>query len=123
VRPLSLLLVLLLLLSGFPLFSEDESSNTIEEPVPYGVDEFPSWVKDVRRGEIIFFGSLPFTLLITTLGYQTVDYLQVRSGPNPEEAVWGNLTEDDRKTVLVASLGSALVIAVADFVLGRIFDD
>ena len=122
-KPLSLLLVVLLLFAGFPLFSEDQSSETAEEPVPYGVDEFPAWVKDVRRGEIIFFGSLPFTLLITTLGYQTVDYFQVRSGPNPEEAVWGNLSEDDRKTVLVASLSAALVIAVADYVMGRILDD
>lgn len=122
-RFLSLLLVFLLLLSAIPLFSEQEDSAETLKPVPYEAEEFPPWLRDLRRGEIIFFGSLPFTLLITTLGYQTVDYFQVRSGPNPEEAVWGNLSEDDRKTVLVASLSSALVIALVDFFLGKIIDD
>ena len=122
-RPLSLLLIFLLLFSSLPLFAEGKEASEPLNPAPYEAEEFPPWLRDLRRGEIIFFGSLPFTLLITTLGYQTVDYFQVRSGPNPEEAVWGNLSGDDRKTVLVASLSSALVIALVDFFLGKILDD
>ena len=120
-RTVSFLLIFSLLC--LPLFSEGDAREEQNDPVPYGADEFPPWLRDVRRGEIIFFGSLPFTLLLTTLGYQTVDYLNERSGLNPEEAVWGNLTEDDRKTVLVASLSSALVIALVDFFIGKIVDD
>lgn len=55
--------VLLLLFNFSPLFGADKSSEKKDDFNP------PQWVKDIRRTEIITFGSLPFVTLWTTLGY------------------------------------------------------
>ena len=54
--------VLLLICLVGPLFSLD-----MGKAVPYDDSEFPKWSLDLRRGEILFFGSLPITFAMTSL--------------------------------------------------------
>lgn len=117
-KSLLLLFSFLLLLGPLPLFGEGEDDSE-----PYGELDFPGWMEDLRRGEIIFFGSLPFTILITTLTYQATDYLIASNSEDGDSAVWGDLTTDDRMNILYITLGLSLSIAVADFILGKIFDE
>ena len=49
----------------------DTSSTT---PEPYRDNEFPQFLKDARRFEIITLGALPFVTLDTTLAYSTYRY-------------------------------------------------
>lgn len=67
---------------------------------PYKEGEFPKWALDLRRGEIIFLGSLPVTYPITSL---------VMGAMNKEQGFW-----DTMKTAAVISAA----IAVADYVIG-----
>lgn len=46
-----------------PVFALD-----MKNAEPYAEDEFPKWTVNLRRGEILFFGSLPLTFAATTLG-------------------------------------------------------
>ena len=61
-KPIACLLVFVLL--GGPVFAADPV--VIE---PYKKGEFPTWAKDLRRTEIITFGSMPFVLLTVSLAY------------------------------------------------------
>ena len=49
--------VLLIVCSCQAIGAQTADSHT---PLPYGEDEFYTWQKDLRRAEIITFGSLPF---------------------------------------------------------------
>ncbi len=55
--------IILIICLTAPLFALD-----MKEAEPYAEDEFPKWAVDLRRGEILFFGSLPLTFAATTLG-------------------------------------------------------
>ncbi len=58
----SIAIILIICLTA-PLFALD-----MKDAEPYKEDEFPKWAVDFRRGEILFFGSLPLTFAFTTLG-------------------------------------------------------
>ena len=86
--------------AALPVFSADEEAYT-----PYDPDEFPQWAHDVRRGEIIFFGSLPITAAVSA-------FLLPRIMPD--------ISNSARITAAV-SLSAA--VAVTDFLLGRVFGE
>ena len=46
-------------------------------PAPYSEGEFPQFLKDARRFEIITLGALPFVTIQTTLGYSTIKYVHL----------------------------------------------
>ena len=55
-------------------------------PEPYRPEEFPDWALDLRRAEIVFFGSLPFSLFFTFEAYDLGRF--VASGFDPLLAPW-----------------------------------
>lgn len=117
--PFLLLLALLILLpSGF-LFAEE----TDDDPLPYSELEFPKWSRDLRRGEVIFFGSIPFTLLGTSIIYRTVDYFVELGKPGGGGAAWGNISTDDRLNILYITLGISAAIAIVDYIIGLAQED
>lgn len=88
------LIVLCFSLLAFPLAAYE----------PYRQEEFPRWAHNLRRGEIIFVGSLPITYGVSTLAYSLV----LSDGG------------DNQRIRLVTALSLSLGIAAADFILGRI---
>jgi len=118
------ILVLIIIFLSIPLVLAQESTKTeIEEssdPAPEAID-FPEWAEDLRRGEIIFFGSLPFTMLLTNLGYQGIDYLIETSAGN--KVTFGTMTRTDQINVLYITMGISLSIAITDYILGCFEDE
>lgn len=94
-------------LSGLPLLSESE-------PQPYEPNEFPRPLRDLRRFEIVTLGSVPLTLLFTSLGYRI--FRSAGSGVTWRES--GNFTPDDRSRVLTIGLSLSLGVGIADLLLG-----
>ncbi len=96
------LLIFLLLILSFSLTAE---------PLAYAHDEFPEWAHELRRGETIFFGSLPLTFLASSLAYETALSFGMQS--------WTN--DDTTRTLYL--LGSAaafsLTIAIIDNIMGE----
>ena len=88
--------VLLLICFCFPVFCLD--MNNAE---PYSDDEFPKWSLDLRRGEIIFFGSLPLTYAMTTI---------VSSGLVKQDLTFWQ--------TLAISAGVSTAITLLDYILG-----
>lgn len=90
-------------------------------PEPYGPDEFSGWRSDLRRAEIISFGSLPFVTFTSSIYYEV--YRWVAHDREDAYLPWifansGNavpLTEREQKNILYASIGISLGVAVIDF--------
>jgi hypothetical protein len=89
-------------------------------------EEFPLWAKDLRRAEIVTFGSLPFTIFLTTF---VVDCIRWGSnGWNTSYAPWpikdqANAVEmdlNDRFICLGVGFAGALVVALVDYIVVQV---
>ena len=118
-------MLLVLLSLSFHLFPKetenidvDTSLVTVpdEDAEPYEEDEFPQWAKDLRRGEIVSLGAIPFAGLWVVGGYGGYKYLsgQSESFPNPfsskdafdKQEIW---------TMVGISAGIGIGIGLTDF--------
>ena len=121
-KPAVFLLVLLwLILPGMAEDTEsDEFDGPYTEPLPYQEVEFPDWAWDVRRLEVIFFGSVPLTYILTNLVYDVSIYA---SHDFDNEYRMGTArTQDDIKFMLTTSLYISGGIAITDFILGKVIE-
>ncbi|MBN1409821.1 MAG: hypothetical protein JW969_03185 [Spirochaetales bacterium] len=95
-------------------------------PKPYEREEFPEWLHDLRRAEIILIGSLPFTMFfaleafdIGRYFYHNMDYLYQ---PWPAKPAYGpQYTMEEKVTVVFIAVGFSLIITVADYILCKMF--
>lgn len=112
-----IIISLLLILS---IFSKLSAQNT--NPEPYGKDEFPSWAKDLRRTEIITFGSLPFATLGVTLGYGIIKYANGSSTSiaNPFNKSSSQYSLDEQKKILGISCAVSLALGLTDLGVNHI---
>ena len=100
-----------------------EPTVTIE---PYTRDEFPGWLQDVRRAEIVSLGSLPFVTLGVTLGYSLYRYFSNDMNPdyfpNPfaKSSAAARLSTDEQLGILFTSLGLAAAVGITDFTISAI---
>lgn len=95
-------------------------------PEPYRPEEFPAWALDLRRGEVVFFGSLPFSLFFTFEAYDLGRF--VASGFDPLQAPWpmragseigAGYTPAEKGWLIVSAITVSLGVSVADYLLGR----
>lgn len=90
---------------------------------PYHEGEFPDWLLDVRRAEIITLGSLPFTTLSVTLAYSIYRYADNDFDqdyfPNPlaKSSSAANLTSDEQIGIITVSAALSLATGIADFII------
>ncbi len=82
----------------------------VDSPEEYRADEFGQGLRSLRRGEIIFFGSVPITFILSGMGWQL------------SQAVAGDgYPFSDRQhtmNILLTAGGLSLTIAMIDFILG-----
>lgn len=99
-------------------------SASAPAPVPYSPGEFPSWLRDLRRGEVIAIGSFPITLLFSSLGYQLYRYASSGFSQSTSPALFGSatspLTHQEKVGVLLGGAGLSIIVALLDFAIGRI---
>ena len=97
-----------------------QSSDNLK-PEPYGPDEFPKWQHDLRRVEIITFGSLPFITFFTSIGYDVYRYSQHNykeeylPWPFKKTDIAIPLNEKEQKNIFFASLGISFLFALIDY--------
>jgi hypothetical protein len=108
--------VLLLALTGGTLFADTKDTTA----VPYGPAEFPDWQKDLRRAEILSFGSLPFVTFMSSIYYDV--YRWCDNGYASGYLLWPfkpsdgvDMTEREQQNILFASIGISVGVAVFDF--------
>jgi hypothetical protein len=109
-------LFILLTISAF-VFAE-------ESPQEYEDSEFSDFQRDIRRGEIIFFGSLPFTMFVCLESFDI--YRFVANDQAPEYRPWPFQTQSVPYTqqqsvgVLISALSLSFILALSDFIIGKI---
>lgn len=98
------LVLLLCMLSFFaaPLCAEDTT---------YADINFPQWAKDLRRTEVITFGSLPFVTLWTTVGYSLAVYGEFHS---PLDKSSSGFDTDDQKRIIGIAAATSLGLGLFD---------
>ncbi|WP_460056490.1 hypothetical protein [Spirochaeta dissipatitropha] len=120
---LSALVLILIFFSGLT-----SSFAQTAEPEPYHPDEFPQWALDIRRGSVIAFGAVPLTVMLTGIVYDVGRFTYHSLDQNsiageyaplffaPPDAV--QKTEEERNRILYIGLSAAVIVAVADYILG-----
>jgi hypothetical protein len=109
---------LILFMSQAALLSPQEMNGPVTEPLPYQEVEFPVWAHDMRRFEVILFGSFPLTYILTSLVYEVTSY--AGTGFNSEFSLASEKKQDDLKYLLVTSAALSGAVAVADLIIGKI---
>lgn len=109
------ILLIFSLFTGFfqPIFSEDTT------PLPYEKSEFPQFLKDLRRFEIISLGAMPFVTLDTTLAFSGYKYVQSGYDPaySPNPFAASSFNTDEQKTIILTSLAISIGIGLTDYII------
>jgi len=122
-RFLALILVSTVLMGVFADVPATPAGTTAGTPAaePYGPNEFPVWQKELRRAEIISFGSLPFVTFMTAIYYDVYRYVDHNQEqgylpwPLKKSATAVPLTEDEQKKILLTSACISVGVAVFDY--------
>ena len=114
-----LLLFIFVFLSG--LSAQSSSTNTSAAASTF---EFPLWARDLRRAEIIAFGSFPFMYFFSNFGFDA--YRCISHGWDTRYAPWpfnssGTIeqTQTEKFMTLGIAAGGAIVIAIVDYGIMR----
>ncbi len=100
------------------------------DPVPeeYGPQEFAPWMLKLRRAEIVLFGSLPFSLFLARLSYDSARYLvHLRESDAVRYAPWPfrsanpvPYTVAENVGVGIGVVACSLAVSVVDFLIGEL---
>ena len=108
---------------AFPCLAKEAKDTT---PVPYTDDEFPQFMKDLRRAEIISFGALPFVTLTSTIVYSSARYAQHGFDsayfPNPfaKASATNGYSAAEQAGILLTSAGISVGIGLTDLLISVI---
>ncbi len=112
------------------MFSQENqgSQKSTDTYIPYESSEFPPWARDLRRFEIVFFGTIPFSFLYASAGYSLYTYASHDWDPSYAPPLLGNktppiLTNSQKVQIIGISLGISTAAAVLDFFIGIIKND
>lgn len=130
VKKIIVFLLVMLFSCSVNLFADTANSTT---PEPYEKDEFPQWAKDIRRSEIITFGSMPFVTTWVTVGYGMIGMWVIPENPdnefcakyhladfpNPLDKSKNIFTEDQIKLVVGVSAIISLGLGITDYFINN----
>jgi len=114
--------LLLCFISSFGL--QAQSSTTTTSSGQFDMTGFPLWAKDLRRGEIIAFGSFPFAYLLANFAHDSYRFAtnnwDRRYAPKPFNAA-GTIEQTQNEKILTLGIaaGGAVVIALVDYAITR----
>ncbi len=115
------LLSALLIFASLPAFPEENSTPY----TPYEAAEFPLWARDLRRFEVVFFGTVPFSFFYASAGYSLYTYASHNWAREYAPAILGNrtppiLTNSEKLQIIGVSLTLSAAAAVVDFCIGAV---
>ena len=94
------------------LFAADSSASSKYDDI-----NFPQWTLDLRRTEIITFGSLPFVMIWTTVGYSLYEYGEFK---NPLSKDTSSFDEEDIKKIIGISALASIGLGLTDLSINLI---
>jgi hypothetical protein len=124
-RKIPLLFLLVLFVVGaLPLGAQTFSPNILPD-VSSPASEFPLWAHDLRRGEIITFGTFPFTMFFSTMAMDSIRYFDNNS--DERYAPWPfkgpgaiEMSREEREKTFTAAILASVAIAAIDFAIVQV---
>jgi len=118
--------LLFLLLLAFLSQYANAQSNTIR--INGTLDtELPQWTKDLRRWEIVAFGSFPFTMFFATFGMDMYRFANQGGWQDTRYAPWPlksagavEMTNKEYETTMIVAASLSAVIAFADLIIVQV---
>jgi hypothetical protein len=112
------LFVFLVFIPCFKAYSQTATADAGMTSTQFDMTGFPLWAKDLRRGEIVAFGSFPFLYFFANFGFDT--YRWLNNGNDMRYAPWpfnsagtvGKTTEEKIITLGIAAGGSILIALI-----------
>jgi hypothetical protein len=116
-------LFILVFISLFNVYSQTTGDAGMTS-TQFDMSGFPLWAKDLRRGEIVAFGSFPFMYFFANFGFDT--YRWANNGNDMRYAPWpfnsaGTVgkTADEKIITLGIAAGGSILIALVDYGIMR----
>lgn len=112
--------ICLLALLIFSLFKGFSDSKT---PKPYEKEEFPGFLHDIRRAEIITLGAMPFVTFNIALGYSFTNYALHNFNSSYFVNPFANSSDDnaystdEQIAIIISSLCISAGIGLTDFIV------
>lgn len=99
-------------------------TGSIDAATHFDMSGFPQWGKDLRRAEIVAFGSFPLMYMFSTFGLDSFRFASNnwdrRYAPWPLAAAGAiGQTQEEKKMTLAIAAGGALLVALADYAIMR----
>ncbi|GHV51892.1 hypothetical protein AGMMS49579_08210 [Spirochaetia bacterium] len=101
------------------------TSGTVKPTAPKDKEEFPLWAKDLRRGEIIAFGTFPFTMFFSTFIMDGIRY--INHDNDPRYAPWPfktagaeNMSKEEHELTMLIAGAASVTLALTDFTIVKI---
>jgi hypothetical protein len=121
---LGVALFLSLCIFAAPLQGQNLISSEITPPA-LDKSEFPQWTKDLRRAEIIAFGTFPFTMFTATFAMDTWRTSQhnwdTRYAPWPLKTAGAiEMTRQEHELVMMSAAAASVFLALADLVIVKL---
>ncbi|MDR0878282.1 MAG: hypothetical protein LBN21_09525 [Treponema sp.] len=84
--------------------------------------EFPRWSRDLRRAEIIAFGSLPFTMFTATTVMDSIRWGEnnwdTKYAPWPIKSAGAvSMTNSEQEMTFIIAASASVAVALADFII------
>jgi hypothetical protein len=121
----ALVLIALSVLAGTVHSQEQTDGGSDTDPEEYVEEEFAPVLRGLRRAEIVMLGTFPLTLFLSLEAYDI--YRFAASGGAPEYAPWPfrppgavGYTGKENLGVFLAALSTSVLIATADYIVGRV---
>ena len=104
--------------------AQSQPATTTSTSLGFDMTGFPQWTKDLRRGEIVAFGSFPFAMFFSSFFVDT--FRMINNGWDRRYAPWPfkgagavGMTKQEQMTTLGIAAGGSVAIAVADYFIVR----
>lgn len=117
------LLILSVLLTPHVFSQEAEPED--HTPAEYEEDEFPVWLQDLRRAEIITVGSFPFTFFISQISFGFYRYavndfaVEYSPGFFMGSGSANPYSNDEKTSIILISIGLSAAMALTDYIIGK----
>ena len=121
----NLVFSVLLFLSLSGLWAQSTISDSSMVSTQFDMTGFPQWTRDLRRAEIIAFGSFPFMYFFTNLSYDTYRFAthnwDRRYAPWPMKGAGAVETSQREKLAVIGiAAGGAVLVALIDFTIVKV---
>jgi hypothetical protein len=113
------------ILGALPLYGQTQTSAAAQNPNQFDTADFPQWGKDLRRFEIIAFGTFPFSMFTATFA---MDFWRAsnhnwdgRYRPWPLKTAGAiDMTVREHEIVLMAAGITSLALAMTDLMIVQV---